>query len=455
MRLIEIDGHPLAVGLTWRPLQGLASESREIAALAKAAGSRTGVVLRFGDMVLAGLAPKRVRGKHVAGAAWLALACRSHELDNIVYVESLSDAESWLCAIRNGAPVPDYDVVCPRHQIAALLGDLSQYQAMRVLSSDAMLPDSETVSFAALIDGIKPPLMGQVSGLRPAYVLLAVVVAAALLGGFAWQIHDERTRTQQGWSAQAGESERQAHEERGRTEQREREARTEIENRVLSTPSAQAMVDAWFVTLEAIPESMMGWRRGDIRCTRTECTVAWKRERVGTVDSFVAGAAERNWTVTARSANDAQVVFPVSAPARTGSAEEIPAHADFSARFTTQFQRMELAGLTFSLREPDANKKSDAPAAGAPPHRRGPGTSEPSGPRGPHGTGAALGPPGSRGAQPDASPWRTGTFDLNGKLLFELRDSADYLEKFTNVSLQSLRLELHKSWTVGGTYAVK
>lgn len=189
-RLEAVDGQMLAIALTWRTLPGMAAQRKEVAQFAKDKGLRFGVVVRGAEGATLGLGNAVVRGK-CAGAAMLAATGAA-----VVYLHPMGTGEWWVCAVKDGAPQPEGDVIVPESQMLQVAGDFLSFGDFRLCSPDAHLAESmaangfpvpELLGFSDLAgQSCKGAKVQRVVGMPPAYLLGAAGMAIGLAGAGWW-----------------------------------------------------------------------------------------------------------------------------------------------------------------------------------------------------------------------------------------------------------------------------
>lgn len=420
--VVTLHGHKLAVGMAWKALPGISSTAREIAALCNESGVRFGAVVTTDDATLVGL--HNSTAKVAAGAAWVAEGSKG---DAIVLLEPIGDDLCWICAVRNGAPQPSFDLVVSNTEIAGVLKRLSAFGEFKTLSKEYE-GANESIDFLDLTEGKKPKYLKQITGVQREVKVIGAAAVCVVLAGFLF-VHYSRQQAQQ--NAQITVDRINASQEE--TRKREAEIRrvneiaaAELQVRlaVSAAPSTLGAISAWLDAVENLPITVAGWNLGSIHCTATNCIVTWKRTRYGTTETFLSAAADAGWKVGSYFVDTAETTIAVAAAARSGNPKEIPAEAAVMPELLTALQSIDLAGVTFSIKRPEQ----------------------------PLGVVTNTEPV---GAQLKESPWKIGKFTLAGKHLFEVHDVPEYLDR-DNVSLAAFDFDAASNiWNLEGSYAVK
>ena len=431
MPIVTIDGRDIVVGLRWKTLQGILPEAKEISALSREDGRlKTGVILK-GGYTTVGLVPSLDRAKGLpAGAAWVATA---HPTDAIVLIEPIGNDRFWFCATRKGSPI--IDVLCSELDIERLIDEVLEHGDAKVYSREGFVSDSDAGTFFDVIEDTNPTLVKHIVGWNPTHIM-AVAVAATMvlagLGGYLFFKHRSQVEAQKRVARVTAEA---AAKEKADGERIRQEAIAAVESQVKSksveAPSPENLINAWFYAFSELPVAVAGWALDSIQCGASKaCDVTFKREKFGTTNSLMAAALERGWNVAGVINDDAVISVPFDAKLRNGTLSLIPSEADFINDFSSALQSMGLAGVKTTRTAAELvlppTPKQPPSAAGSPP------------------------------APPVAiTPWRVGTFSLNGVGLFSAHDSRLYLN-YDNVAVHAMKLNVNtKIWTIEGSYAIK
>lgn len=433
---LNIEGKTIAVGLDWRALRSETSEKKEAADLAKTAGTDRGIIFSApsSSLSLLGLyfgPPKRGL---ICGAAWLAQAGGGKE--DLVLIEPAAEGTSWLCAIRGGCPLQGYDAMVPNEALYDKLDELLRPQAgqdrkFRVYSPGAFVEGSEDGSFVSLtqdIDGKKekPPLIGQVRGVSKQVLQVAGLCAFLLAAyvGSSWYLGNQRdaaltlaaaTQATADTARQAEDTQRAAAATQARLE-------AELHAKVTAQPSYDSAVSAWLDAAGDLPVALAAWQLDIVTCKGTVCEAEYRREKLGTIDDFVAAAEEQAFVVGDARGNRASLRLTVGVTPRNLLHTSLPKKGPFIWKFTSQLQHLELAGLTFLLQDPVVSEVTSEPVAG-------------------------------QQLSQVRSSWAIGQYSLEGANFYQARDSAEYLA-FDNIAVDTLKLDFsHDKWSIGGFYA--
>lgn len=419
---ITLNGKKVAVGLKWKALPGIASQSKEVAAATQELGSRFGVILSTDDSLMIGVSssPDRVP----AGAAWVAAGSKG---ESMVLLEPIGETHVWVCAVRNNAPQPGFDLVVPVEDVTSVLDKLRSISAFKVASKSFEGAHLE-LDFAEIVEGKRPPMVKQLTGVSQSFkigLVAAVVVGIAVAAGISYTNEQERKAAQQQLANMAAnDAESQRREAEARRQSEIISAELVIKEKISAAPSIADAVNAWLGAMESLPTIAANWRLKDVACTLKECKVHWARSKIGTTSEFLQYAEKAGWTVSAYDFDNAYTQTAISVPPRSNSPKDIPPEAEVNVSLMTSMQQLGIAGLSTTL-------KPSAPPTAAP--TPSPGASAPQ----------------------SASPWKIGTFSVSGTKYFQVRGVPEYINR-EYVTAESFKLNAETvTWTMEGSYAVK
>jgi len=431
--VVTIGVRKVAVGLTWRALPGLSSQSKEIAQYASELGMRHGVVVESDDSTLVGLSP--LTEKLPSGAAWVAAGSKG---ESIVLLEPVGDSHCWVCAVRNGCPQPEFDIVLPIDEVPGALDRLAGISAFKVATRHFDGADLD-IDFEGIIEGKKANQVRQLIGI-PKSVKLAIggVIGVTVLGAVWYNYSEEQAKLQAQADLAAFENQNAQAAKQSAEAQRQMAIKA-IEDTVravvTSAPSAQDSVSSWLDVIGPLPMIAASWKIKNIDCALTSCNVLWTRHKTGTTEGFMALAKANGWKITNYGINDLSITLPVTIPARNGDPHAVPSESVTKPALLTSMQTLALIGIDGVI------KDATEPAAAIQP---APANS----------TQAPNGAPVTSPAG-FTSPWRIGDLSLTGKRFFEIRGIPEYLNR-DHISIGSLKFNGDTNvWTMEGKYAVK
>lgn len=421
--VINLHGQKLAVGMIWQALPDITSLSKEVAQICRDAGdARFGVIVTGSDAKHVGLHASS--SKVASGAAWVALGSKG---EDIVLLEPVGEDSCWICAVRNGAPHPGFDLVVAKEDVAREIDRLAKDGVFKI-SSTAFEGADLNIGFEEITKGKKAPQLKQLIGVPRELKVAAVAVVgiAAVAGGalFYSQYVSQRDAQEALSKVNASQAENQKRQIEAARLQALAAAESMVKLAVASAPSPGSAVSAWMGSFENLPTSTAGWSLAKVTCDMKVCLADWKRTKFGTTTAFLSAAADSGWKVSSYFAGTAQIMLPVTIAARNGNPQDMPAEAVAMPDILTQLQSMALAGVDFTIAKPDR----------------------------PHG---APTPQVPAGVTLSDSPWKLGHFLVSGKRIFDIRDVPDYIER-NNITLSTLSYDADtQSWTMEGNYAVK
>lgn len=431
--VINIGSRKVAVGLVWRALPGLSSQSKEVAQYASELGMRHGVVVDSDDLTLVGLSS--LTEKLPSGAAWVAAGSKG---ESIVLLEPVGESHCWVCAVRNGCPQPDFDIVVPIDEVPAALDRLAGISAFKVATKHFDGADLD-IDFDEIIKGKKPNHVRQLIGIPKSVKLTAgVIIGIGALGSVWYTYSEEQARLKAQAELAAFENQNALAAKQTAEAQRQaaiKAAEDVIRAAVTSAPSAQDSVNSWLDAIEPLPVIAASWKIKSIDCALAACNVVWARHKTGTTEGFMALAKANGWKITNYGINELSITLPVSIPARNGDPHAVPSEADAKPALLTTMQTLALIGIDGVIKEATAPVAPSQPASSSSPQ-----------------------PPNPAPATPPSdftSPWRIGDLSLTGKRFFEIRGIPEYLNR-DHISLGSLKFNGDtNAWTMEGKYAVK
>lgn len=439
MAIIEISNQakPVAVALDWHLLPGTTSERKEIDALVKRVGVKFGCVVTGDDDALrmVGLSTDRKEGVN-CGAAWLARASAG---ESIILAEPLADGRVWLCAVRAGLPVQDWDKVV---EVALLIEQLREYLSdgaeARLCSTlenlDHVYPNVAPQSFAELVNSTKPEKLRRISGLSPAFVFTAAslcVAAAAWYGAEAYLKHKDMMEARAKLE-QMSEIQRQQEAQRIANAQREHllAGQAKIRQVVLDKPSVSDHLLGYLLVLSDKPLRLAGWELSSYECAQLECRLFWTRRAGGTILRFLIAAEERGWDVERAQGGEATTAHSLQAPGRGKEIEDLGSDGSFRAALESRLQQAEAGGLKYEL-------SPSAPVEVAMASTNQPGVG------------------GEPPVQLAPLPYLVGTLKVRGSTFFEMRELPEYISH-PGLAVSSVRGDLKSNqWTMELNYATQ
>lgn len=263
----------IAVGLQWQLHESMKSAKRAV-------GNRKNIMFarrQIGAEVVQGLYECAAAKGLYAGALMLAAAS-----SDALVLESLGDGNAWMCAVKDGVPLPGFDVVAPESEARSLLAEAMNY-----------VPDAELygnvsgtyASLASVITAVSRQDAAKAALVSPAnpFVTIALVFGLLMLasGGIYsfYQYDKQQVLEREGLRLNLLEMQKNEAIERARIErQREIERIVAEAQRTLwyaVAPHMQMMV--WLSVVKSIPLSVRGWIPTEIECTGNVCRAHWMR----------------------------------------------------------------------------------------------------------------------------------------------------------------------------------
>ena len=454
--ILNLEGKNVAVGLQWSPIRTESSEKAEAAAIAKEQGAEFGIVFNSHSTTLVGIfegvAPKGL----ICGAAWLAETVGKES--DVILVEPVTDDTSWFCAIRNGGPLQGYDAVVNNADVLNLIASLTNvaggdgqvvedYTGYTVYSRDGFVENSLAGDLLSLTSAeleedevpLDPPVVVRIRGVARSVLWIggSLFLFAAIYGGVSYFLAAKHDREEA--EAAAYRREHMAAAAKVAQEQISAFERNNLEvvlkQKILEQPSYSTAVIGWMNALQPMPTVIAGWKLSLVDCNALRCELTFQHEKLGTIDDFAFECQQKGYTIRSAVGNLAVVTVLLTLEKRTVSVDSIPASTEFMWHFTSQFQRMEMAGLEYQIKAAEKEKTKTEAKPGHP-------------------------------AVETESPWGIGTFEVRGKRLFEIRDTKYYLGTadsycdeclaFQNFTANKLAIDFARNtWKIEGSYASK
>ena len=430
--VVTIGNRKVVAGLTWKALPGISSQSKEVAQYSSELGMRHGVVVSSDDSALIGLC--HLSEKLPAGAAWVAAGSKG---ESIVLLEPVGETHCWVCAVRNGCPQPDFDIVLPIEDVPSALDRLASISNFKVATKHFDGADID-IDFESIIEGKKPVYVRQLVGTpKPVKIAIGAGISAFVLI-YAWYTYSQeqsRLKAQadlDAYAAQSAIAEKQAAEAQRLAAIKALEE--SVRSTVTSAPSALDAVNSWLTVIEPLPMIASSWKIKSIDCSTVECKVVWSRHKTGTTNGFMSLAEANGWNVTSYGLNEITISLPVSMPARNGDPYAVPTAVVARPAMLTALQTLALIGIDGDAKDP-VDPVPAGPAVSA--------------------SGVAPAAPTNTPIAGFTSPWRVGAISISGKRFFELRGVPEYLNR-DYISISSLKFSGESSnWSMEGKYAVK
>lgn len=424
--IVHIGNKSFAVGLDWQVLRTDASERAEAAEIAKEFDTHHGIIFTSRTGTLVGIYTGKIEKKLICGAAYLAQTAGASE--DIVFIEPIDNSSSWLCAIRNGAPLQNFDLVVPNEDVDGLLAELS-VKPIRIYGPQSLVEVAEEVELLSWEDGEFPefPYIEQIRGIPKPLLITGIIgtfVVVSLLGYWAYESHQEQISSElMRINIQRADKERLEQVRQKELEEVTAKLNEELFNSVTKVQDYGQVVSNWLSVIEEVPMSIAAWKLATVHCEYKFCEAVYSRQKISTIDDFVAAEKPRGFLMDGNQMEKATIKTVFALQPRSLDATSLP-NKDFVEHFVSRFQQMELAGLNFQITKAEQKKKMSTPQNGVPPFEV-------------------------------KSDWMLGTYTLNGTRIFEIRDSAAYLD-FTNMSAAKLDIDFSSNkWSIGGSYAIR
>lgn len=256
----------VVVGIEWT-LHDSVSEAKKAAAAKKHVLVARKVI--SGECVQ-GLCKAPPKANKLQAGALLAAAVAN---DVLIY-HRLGNGSVWICAVREGIPLPGYDVVADEESAKATLAEVMSY-----------VPNAEVYGDLSGAKGSLHDLFAQLTpadrktaALRaPANLVLVLSIMVAILlvaviGLFIYQYLKQRMAASGPIAAQL-QVDQDVRRARLAFETEAKQARQSF----LHTPSPSRQFEIWYDVLRNLPVSANGWTPGSFNCDLAACQVLWRR----------------------------------------------------------------------------------------------------------------------------------------------------------------------------------
>lgn len=213
MNIVSMDNKKWVVGIEWQILPGETDDYKdEIKEASKKAGKNFGVTFDYDDVRVLGLLDKKV--KEPVAAAYAARANQkmlkkeeeeenesgtptANPLKDWIIVEEVGD-HYWLCAIKNGIPLPGFDVVEDLDQISHKIFELLEVDTYTIYTKservDELLRGSKFTEPKSLFDLVEEAKfdkvdfskikVSQLVGIDSKYLIVIIAVFGVIILGY-------------------------------------------------------------------------------------------------------------------------------------------------------------------------------------------------------------------------------------------------------------------------------
>lgn len=431
---------PVSLALDWNLLPGTTSERKERIELAKKKGSTIGASITSpitGSVVL-GLTDDPKPG-NPCGALWFAAAMNG---DSAIIIEPIGGHMVWVCAVRAGTPVPGLDQIIAESDLHTRLPEYFEAaQEQKVFSTLDSIDtfDIDRVqlrSFAEIVAEVKPPRTIRIAGISPVVLWVLIGSIAIITGLYGADLYFSTMRNSR-VAAQSVEETRRLQTVadalvRETSAKRIKEGDELLENTIIKRPTMKDTIAAFMREAGKIPVKAGGWDLISFECLQRSCSFIWKREKLGTILTFVSIAEAREWKILSMGPEDATTNIPVEIDNnRVANFGDFSEDSMFRVAYESKLQEMNLIGLNYTFPSAVSIEKVLPPINLPPPA------------------------PGVIYKPIEPLLWKVGTIKLSGKNPFVVSGLAQQYEA-KNVSLKALTIDFKSnSWNLELNYATR
>lgn len=385
MEKIEIDNKEYLVELEWRPLEASGKsalkKAKETArALSKAEDGndyKYAYIVESSGAAVAGYVENK--SKDLPAAAYLAQANKEYNEKHVassganmdwVIVEPVDD-RYWLCAIKDGAPLPGLDIMGTYEEISEAIDDLIELETfLFYTSSDDIFKNIKDIpgagveekSFSEIIEDIK--LKGGFKKVKgPNYVLIFSLLIIAIIAAVSYFLYASYKQAQlEEQQRLAAERARQQAQQRKETKLQAvenyktvvREGFKNLNDKALSdsmSGSNKQILSYWANIIGNTPTNHNGWELSGIECDLDYCTV--NLSRTDLTNNRLLKEMVDDITINGQSAfyrievPDADQTFI--------SPDNVATDDDFLYNYISDFQNLSLSdsGIEYNIGQPE------------------------------------------------------------------------------------------------------
>ncbi len=436
----EIAGHKIALGLTWYAIEAIDDLAHASSELARKEKLHYGCVISSRGMAVAGLSKRSARAP--SGAAWLATASSG---EKVALMQPLGDGVFWGCAVKDGLPLPTFDVVGDLQAVASKMRPLANDETFKIFAPEGLLEGASQSDFGTLVQGVRAPKnIGVIVSGTSKLILLAIAMVLVGGVGYMWWANQQKSLASKNKVLQAQIAAQKAaaavlgekQEIIDKQKKAYAAALAEFEKK-LGAPPTLEVAKAWLDAVGTVELRPPGWRASQIDCQHGDgaetinCSVTYMREKVGTMADMTA------WLDATKLSGKVDVdrafvaVTGEKLVLRKGmQLAQIEGWGAMKTALLNQLQPVTLAGISFDFRNAPAPQEFTA---------RKPKAKE------------DLAPP-------LKMPASIGTWTMSGKNFFEVTDMAALVDR-PGIQVKSLAVTISASagiqWRMEGTYVSK
>lgn len=397
MNIVSIDNKKWVVGIEWQILPGETDDYKdEIKEASRKAGKNFGVTFDYDDVRVLGLLDKKV--SEPVAAAYAARANQkmlkreeeeenesgtptANPLKDWIIVEEVGD-HYWLCAIKNGIPLPGFDVVEDLDQIKNKIFELLEVDSYTIYTKSERIDEllrgvkfSEPKSLSDLIEEYKfekadlaKVKVAQLLGIDSKYLIVVIAVFGVILLAYflndfiqnkslasrARQLQEQQMR-QKLLEKQQYEQQLKAYEKQ--VEVAKQNALINVEQNI--SLNNKEILNKWVSPIINMNVSSGGWNTGKYICnvtdatsnnqTASNCYLLFNRTDFGT-DKMLLSVFPKAKIVT----NTARLDINIDNSNLNNSNNiSVASPSDLLADNISKLQQLKMANITYSVSKQD------------------------------------------------------------------------------------------------------
>lgn len=384
---VGLGGKTVVTGLVWSVLtEPVSGRNKEIKKACEDSGLSFGVVIDSPESSAIGLCPKKADYPSAAALFAAASAKKSQdkdfasEVNSWIIIEKVTSSEKsdqyWLCAVTDGVPVLETDIVDDLTVISAKLAEILDFlEQVEIFSPNEEIQEyvgsvmpATNKGFIELTSDISLPKNGHPQKLKGVQqvVWYGVAAAAALVvGGVGYSFYSDYQVEQAALAKSAKMKLAKAQQDalnKAQQDEEYKQSLARVEKMAVDKMATalkwnpKLMTVAWASLLETLPLNHGGWSVQTVACDASSCVVNLERDlKLGTNESLLEIQPQAiivgNKAVYSI-AMPGDIVNPVSAAEGEVLIKNLQRWEDFSGHTISQLQTMILSSIDATVGNP-------------------------------------------------------------------------------------------------------